>query len=344
MTGYTPGEQPGPGERFIKLNTNENPYPPSPRVLEAIRALDGESLRRYPNPTSDAFRAAAARALGVTPSMILAGNGSDEILSLVVRAFLGPGEILAYPDPTYSLYPVLARIGEVRVAEIPWGPDWDLPVDALCASGARAVFFANPNAPSGTLVRPERVRELASTFSGVVLVDEAYVDFADENCLPLLADCANVIVTRTLSKGYSLAGLRFGWAVAAPATIAQLTKVKDSYNCDALSIVAATAALEDQAHAAATWQLVRAERARLADELARRGWQVTPSTANFLLAARPGGDGHALYAALKRRGILVRFFEKPGLSDKVRITVGTRDQNDALLAALDDEARSTHGT
>jgi histidinol-phosphate aminotransferase len=338
MTGYTPGEQPGPGERVIKLNTNENPYPPSPRVMEAIRALDPEHLRRYPNPTSDAFRVAAARALGVTPDMILAGNGSDEILSLVVRAFLGPGEILAYPDPTYSLYPVLARIGEVKVVEIPWGPGWELPVAPLCASGARAIFFANPNAPSGTLVRAERVRALAAGFAGVVLVDEAYVDFADEDSLPLLAECPNLIVTRTLSKGYSLAGLRFGWAVAAPATIAQLSKVKDSYNCDALSIVAAIAALEDREHAARTWQLVRSERARLSDELARRGWQVIPSTANFLLASCPGGDGHAVYAALKTRGILVRFFEKAGLSDKVRITVGSPDQNDALLAALDGGA------
>jgi histidinol-phosphate aminotransferase len=337
MTGYTPGEQPGPGERVIKLNTNENPYPPSPRVLEAIRALDGDSLRRYPNPTSEPFRVAAARALGVTPDMILAGNGSDEILGLVVRAFLGPGEMLAYPEPTYSLYPVLAQIGEMRVAELPWEPGWALPVDALVASGARALFFANPNAPSGTLAPRARVRELAGRFAGMVLVDEAYVDFAgdDASCLSLVAECPNVVVTRTLSKGYSLAGLRFGWAVAAPATITQLAKVKDSYNCDALSIAAATAAVEDQAHARSTWERVRAERARLTVQLERRGWQVIPSAANFLLATVPGGDGRGLYLALKSRGILVRFFDRPGLTDKLRITVGTREQDDALLAALD---------
>jgi histidinol-phosphate aminotransferase len=334
MTGYTPGEQPGPGERVIKLNTNENPYPPSPKVLEAIRAVDGERLRRYPSPMSDGFRAAAARALGVTPEMILAGNGSDEILSLVVRAFIAPGEILAYPEPTYSLYPVLAEIGEVQVAEVPWGPGWALPVDALVTSGARAVFFANPNAPSGTLTPPARVRELAARFEGMVLVDEAYVDFAGESCLALLADHPNVVVTRTVSKGYSLAGLRFGWAVAAPATIAQLAKVKDSYNCDVLSIAAATAALEDQDHARGTWERVRAERTRLTAELGRRGWQVIPSAANFLLATCPGGDARALYAALKARGILVRFFDRPGLTDKIRITIGTREQDDALLAAL----------
>jgi histidinol-phosphate aminotransferase len=337
MTGYTPGEQPGPGERVIKLNTNENPYPPSPRVLAAIHAIDGESLRRYPNPSSEPFRVAAARALGVTADMILAGNGSDEILALVVRAFLEPGETLAYPDPTYSLYPVLAQIGEVRVLELPWEPGWALPVDALVASGARAVFFANPNAPSGTLVTRSRVRELAARFAGMVLVDEAYVDFAgdDASCLSLVADCPNLVVTRTLSKGYSLAGLRFGWAVAAPATIAQLAKVKDSYNCDALAIAAAVAAIDDQAHARGTWERVRAERARLTIELGRRGWEVIASAANFLLASVPGGDGRALYAALKGRGILVRFFERPGLTGKLRITVGTPEQDDALLAALD---------
>jgi histidinol-phosphate aminotransferase len=334
MTGYTPGEQPAPGERVIKLNTNENPHPPSPRVMEAIRSIEPERLRRYPSPMADAFRTTAARVLGVTPDMVLAGNGSDEILTLVMRTFLGPGEILAMPAPTYSLYPVLAQIGEVNVLELPWGPGWDLPLDALVASAARAVFFANPNAPSGSMVRPARVRALARRVAGLVLVDEAYVDFADENCLGLLADCPNVIVTRTLSKGYSLAGLRFGYALAAPATIAQLAKVKDSYNCDAVSVAAAIAALEDQDHARGTWQLVCAERARLTGELEARRWQVVPSAANFLLATPPGGDGRALYAALKERGILVRFFDKPGLADKVRITIGTREQDDALLAAL----------
>jgi histidinol-phosphate aminotransferase len=334
MTAYTPGEQPGPGERVIKLNTNENPFPPSPRVMEAIRALEGEQLRRYPNPMADGFRASAARVLGVTPDMILAGNGSDEILAMAVRTFLGPGDVLAYPNPTYSLYPVLAEISEVKVVEVPWEAGWTLPARALIDSGARCIFFANPNAPSGTLVSPEEVRALASRFDGVVLIDEAYVDFADTHCLGLLAACPNLIISRTVSKGYSLAGLRFGYAIAAPEIIAAMAKVKDSYNCDAVSVAAATAALEDQAYARGAWQAVRAERARLAEELARRGWKVIPSQANFLLATTPGGDGAAVYQALKAKGILVRYFARPGLSDKVRITIGTREQNDALLAAL----------
>jgi histidinol-phosphate aminotransferase len=336
MEGYIPGEQPGPGERIVKLNTNENPYPPSPRVLEAIRALDGERLRRYPSPMSDGFRAAAARALGVTPERVLAGNGSDDILAIAVRTFLGPGEVLAYPHPTYSLYPVLAQIGEVKVAEVPWGPGWDLPIAELVATGARAVFFANPNAPSGTLVPASRVRELAATFPGLVLIDEAYVDFADESSLPLVAEFPNVLVTRTLSKGYGLAGLRFGYAVGAPSIIGQMAKVKDSYNCDAVSIAAAVAALGDQDYARSTWERVRSERARLTAELGRRGWVVIPSAANFLLATPPGKDGGALYRGLKGRGVLVRHFDMPGLADKVRITIGTPEQNDALLAALSE--------
>jgi histidinol-phosphate aminotransferase len=334
MHAYVPGEQPGPGERVIKLNTNENPFPPSPRVMEAIRALDGEALRRYPNPMADGFRAVAARLHGVTPEMILAGNGSDEILAMLMRAFVGPGDVLAYPHPTYSLYPVLAEMGEVKVVEVPWGPSWSLPAQALIDTGARAIFFANPNAPSGTAVSVADVQALAARFGGVLLVDEAYVDFAERDCLELVKSCPNLVISRTFSKGYSLAGLRFGYAVAAPAIIDAMAKVKDSYNCDALSMTAATAALEDQAHARRGWQAVREERERLSAELARRGWTVIPSQANFILATVPGGDGGAVYARLKARGILVRYFAKPGLSDKVRITIGTREQNDALLAAL----------
>ncbi len=334
MSGYTPGEQPLPGQTVIKLNTNENPFPPSPRVIEAIRSLDPNRLRRYPNPTADEFRERAARLLGVTPEMILAGNGSDDILAIALRTFLAAGDTLAFPDPTYSLYPVLAEIADITVNTVPWDADWTLPTAGLIGTGARAVFFANPNAPSGTLVAPADVRALAEGFAGVVLVDEAYADFADTNCLGLLRTCPNVIISRTLSKAYSLAGMRFGYAVAAPALVAEMMKVKDSYNCDAVSIIAATAALDDQTYARMTWDHVRAERQRLAHELSQRGWTVIPSHTNFLLAACPGGKAGDLYRALKQRGILVRFFDKPGLDDKLRITIGTRAENDALLAAL----------
>ena len=334
MAPYVPGEQPAPGERVIKLNTNENPFPPSPRVLEAIRNVDGEQLRRYPSPKADVFRATAAAVHGVTADMILTGNGSDEILAIAVRTFLGPGDTLAYPDPTYSLYPVLAESCENRVATVPWEPGWALPVDALLATSARAIFFANPNAPTGTLVRRSRVRELALAFDGLLLVDEAYVDFADENCLDLVRELPNVMICRTFSKGYALAGLRFGYAITAAPLVAEMGKVKDSYNCDAISILAATAALADQDYARGTWQAVRAERTRLAGELDRRGWEVIASQANFLLARCPGGAAADTYRSLKSKGILVRHFDKPGLADKLRITIGTAEQNDALLAAL----------
>lgn len=335
MDGYLPGEQPAPGERVVKLNTNENPYPPSPRVLDAIRAVDPDRLRRYPNPTADGFRTAAAAALGVTPDMILCGNGSDDVLAIVTRTFLGPGDALCAPEPTYSLYPVLAHIGEVKFLPVPWGPGWSLPVDALCAIGARAVFFANPNAPSGTLAPRAAVRDLCRRFAGVVLCDEAYVEFADEDSLPLIAECPNLVISRTLSKAYSLAGLRFGWAIAQAPLVRQMHKVKDSYNCDAVAVAAATAALADREYARSTWERVRSERARLTAELSRRGFTVEPSQANFLLAAVPGGDGGGVYRALKGKGVLVRFFDRNGLRDKVRITVGSPAENDALLAAID---------
>jgi histidinol-phosphate aminotransferase len=339
MTGYTPGEQPPPGVRVIKLNTNENPYPPSPRAMEAIRAYPPEGLRRYPNPTADGFRDAVAAHHGLSRAHVIAGNGSDEILTIVLRSYVGAGEAIAWPDPTYSLYPVLAEIADVRGVAVPWTHDagnaWKLPAAALLAARPRAIFFANPNAPSGTLVPAEEVRALARAFDGLVLVDEAYADFAGADCVSLLGDCPNVVISRTLSKGYGLCGIRLGYALAAPEIIEQLMKVKDSYNCNALAIEAGRAAIEDQSYARKTWQDVRSERQRLTGALERLGFVVIPSQANFLLATVPAGSGAAaLYQGLKQAGILVRYFDKPGLVDKLRISVGRADENDALLAAL----------
>jgi histidinol-phosphate aminotransferase len=334
MDGYTPGEQPAPGSRVVKLNTNENPFPPSPKVMQAIREIEPELLRRYPNPTADAFRAAAAAALDLRPDMILAGNGSDDVLAIAIATFLGPGDLLAYPDPTYSLYPVLAELAEVKIATVPWDRDWALPTDALLATRARAIFLANPNAPSGTFVSPQRIDDLAGKFPGVVLVDEAYVDFADDDCLPLVKKHDNLVVTRSLSKSYGLAGLRFGYAVAQPQVIAEMNKARDSYPCDAISIAAATAAVMDQEYAKFTWDYVRSERQRISAELTQLGWTVLPSQANFILAAVPDGRGREAYLGLKQQGILVRHFDKPGLADKIRITIGQSHENNALLAGI----------
>jgi histidinol-phosphate aminotransferase len=334
MDGYTPGEQPAIGQRIVKLNTNENPFPPSPRVMQAIHELEPELLRRYPNPVAENFRQAAAKVLDVSPDMILAGNGSDDILTIATRAFLRPGATLACPDPTYSLYPVLAQLQDSRFVTVPWEKDWALPTDALLAASADAIYLANPNAPSGTFVSPMRIADLARRFRGALLIDEAYVDFADDNCLALVKEFENVIIARTLSKAYSLAGLRFGYAIAQPQVIDELMKVKDSYNCDAIGIVAATAAVLDQDYARKTWEHVRSERQRLTTELTQLGWSVLPSAANFILAAAPDGRGREVYLGLKQQGILVRYFDKAGLRDKVRITVGTSQENNALLGGI----------
>jgi histidinol-phosphate aminotransferase len=347
LEGYVPGEQPLPGARVVKLNTNENPYPPSPRVMEAIRAVPPHALQRYPRPMADEFRVAASRVLGVPEEAILAGNGSDDILTIATRTFLAPGDALAYPEPTYSLYPVLAKLQDARTVTVPWGEGrgdgWSLPVDALVKTGAKAIYLANPNAPSGTQVPASAVEGLARAFDGVLLVDEAYVDFADESCLDLAMRLPNVVISRTLSKAYSLAGLRFGFAVAQPEIIAEMAKVKDSYNCDALSIAAAAAAIADQDYARATWVKIRAERDRLTHALEGLGWTVLPSQANFVLATVPrgvGGEGRGraaqVLASLKAKGVLVRYFGVPGLDDKLRITVGTSDDTDALIVALSE--------
>lgn len=336
MAGYTPGEQPAPGDRVIKLNTNENPYPPSPRVLEVIRHIDGEALRRYPSPLADDFRRVAARIHGVSPESVLAGNGSDDVLQIALRTFCGPGDVLASPNPTYSLYPVLAALADVSFATMPWEPGWQLPAAALLATAPKAIFFANPNAPSGTCVTPSAVRALARATDALVLVDEAYADFADDNCLALVHELENVLVSRTLSKGYGLAGLRFGYAIGHPSVIAQMAKVKDSYNCDAIAIAAACAALDDQAYARTLWAAIRAERTRLSAALTARGFDVIPSHGNFLLVRVPAAtSARSLYEALKTQGVLVRFFDTPGLSDRLRITIGTPAEDAFLLSALD---------
>ena len=336
MAGYTPGEQPPADAAVTKLNTNENPYPPSPKALAALRDTDWSVLRKYPDPLADKVRDAVARQWGVGREQVLCGNGSDELLTLAVRACVGEGEALAYPTPTYSLYPVLAAIQGARAVEVPTGADFSPPLEALAAADARLLFFCNPNAPTGVWTPPEQVAGLADRFRGVLVVDEAYADFAPASAIPALKDRPNVLVLRTLSKSYSLAGIRLGFAVGAAGLVAGLLKVKDSYNIDAVRIEVGAAALEDRDYTRQTVEKVRAERTRLARRLADLGFAVTPSQANFLLAAVPGGNGGAWHEALKARGILVRYGNQPRLADKLRITVGTPEQDDRLLEAVED--------
>lgn len=332
LTGYVPGEQPK-GQTYIKLNTNENPYGPSPSVLEAIRRVANDDLRLYPDPMSDALRDKAAEVYGLTRDHVLAGNGSDDLLAMIIRACIGPEDRVVYPNPTYSLYDTLVSIGGGRVVRLPFGEGFSLPT-GLVEAGGRVTFLCNPNSPTATMARPTELAELSRSLEGLLVIDEAYVDFARESALSLVLECHNVVVLRTFSKSFSLAGMRIGLAFAAPEMIAELAKVKDSYNLDRVSIVAGVAALEDMDWMRANVQRICATRGRLCDALRTLGYEVPPSEANFVLARRPGHDQRGVQEALKERGILVRHFATPELHDALRITIGTDSEVDALLAAL----------
>lgn len=333
LSGYLPGEQPQEAG-YIKLNTNENPYPPSPKVLEAICAELGR-LRLYPDPEWADLRKAAAGIYGLPPERIFAGNGGDEILALVCRSFLGPGAGACCPVPTYTLYRTLAAIQNAPVTEIPFPPSWRLPVRELLASGATVAFISNPNSPTGTMVPQDEIRELASRFRGLVLVDEAYVDFANENSLPLLDEFANVALLRSLSKSYALAGLRVGLLFGRPELIDTLIKVKDSYNLDRLAAAGAAAALRDRQYFQELRTRILVSRQRLTDELKKRNFGALPSHSNFVCAAPPEPlNARTVYEKLKARRILVRYFPRE-MPCHLRITVGTDLEINALLEALD---------
>ena len=338
LDAYVPGEQPAAGACILKLNTNENPYPPSPRALAALRTVDGETLRRYPQPFADAFRSSAAEVLGVDPEWILVGNGSDDLLTMLFRAVTAPERAVAFPTPTYVLYRTLAAIQGAPVLEVPFDGDYTLPVDALAEAGAALTLVANPNSPSGTAATVEQLAELADRTSGILVVDEAYVAFAEASAIELVRHCDRVIVLRTLSKSHGLAGLRLGFGISHPRLLSGLAKVKDSYNVDAVAAAVGAAAIRDIAYTREMVERIRATRTRLSTTLAGCGFRVWPSQANFVLARPADGDARRLYEGLKERGILVRYFAEPGLSDKLRITVGTDEQTARLMSALADLA------
>ncbi len=335
LAPYVPGEQPRPGQHLVKLNTNENPYPPSPRVRGAIvRAARGESLRLYPAPAADDFIAAAADRYGLPSRMIMAGNGSDELLAMLFRATLGPGDRVAWPAPTYSLYDTLAAMQEARVVAPAFGPDFELPLDALVAARARLTIVCNPNSPSGTVTPQRTLGRLARYLKDrLLVVDEAYVDFAEDNSLDLVRRMRNVVVLRSLSKSYSLAGMRLGLCFAHPKIIEQLGKVKDSYNVSRLAIAAGAAALRDAAWAARNVERIKRARAAARRRLLRMGFEVPPSSANFVLARMPGRNLAPLYAGLRERGVLVRYFR--AWPDAMRISIGTPAEMRALFDALE---------
>jgi len=340
LAGYVPGEQPR-DEKVIKLNTNENPYPASPRVFAALRKAINRSLRLYPEPLADSLRTVAATAYGVKRENILAGNGSDEILSIIMRSFIGPQDRVAFPVPTYSLYDTLIAIQEGQPSPVDYLPDFSLP-EALAAQNAAVTFLCNPNSPSGTIVPLPDIERLARAVSGILVVDEAYVDFAESegaSMVPLISRLSNLIVLRTFSKSFSLAGMRVGLAFASEEIISGMMKVKDSYNLNRLSLVAATAALQDMSWMARNVRRIQRSRRQLSTGLRKMGFYVYPSHANFVMARKTGQNLKRLYERLKGQQIFVRYFDVPGLQDSLRITVGTPQEIRALLKeieAIDD--------
>lgn len=346
IAGYVPGEQPQEGG-WIKLNTNENPYPPSPRVIAAIKAATDGRLNIYPDPLVTRFRQVVAELFDVDPDGVLPANGSDENLTILLRTFVGPGELVTHPYPSYILYETLADIQGGRHARLPLRPDWwfDLPAARPLIEASKLTLIPNPNSPSGNLWGRDVIRELVPP-RGVLVLDEAYGDFADvpHRCEILRsAEGKQIVVTRSLSKSYSLAGVRFGFAIADPALVCEMRKVKDSYNCDTLSIAAATAAMEDQDWMRQNAQRIGTTRARLTERLTALGFDVVPSQANFVWATHLSGNHESTYRELKSRKILVRYMKFPDARgprtetlDGLRITVGTDDEIDRFLEQLSE--------
>lgn len=330
MVAYTPGEQPRvPG--LIKLNTNENPYPPSPRVFQAIRReLDGR-LRLYPDPLSERLRRKAAAVYGFRPDQVIAGNGSDEILTLCLRAFVDEGRLVQFPVPSYSLYPVLTQIQNARIRRIAFTPRFGLDLAAFDRRAA-LTFIASPNAPSGTAIPPAFLRKLSVKLHGVLVIDEAYADFAGHHALGLARRARNVLVTRSFSKSFALAGMRIGLAFGGRELVGALFKVKDSYNLDRLTQVTAEAALSDLTYHRRTVARVKRTREWFRTKLEQLGWRVFPSEANFVFARPPGRSAREWFLRLRNRGILVRWFDHASTRDYLRISIGTDSEMKRLAA------------
>ena len=343
---YVPGEQPKV-RGLIKLNTNENPYPPAPAVLRAIKAATDERLRLYPNPTAQTLREKLARLHGCAVENIFVGNGSDEVLALAVRAFVEPvgprvkasRSSVQYLTPSYSLYPVLASTHGARVNSVSLNRDFSIPDPAALRRGKKWDFQAaltlitTPNAPSGRGYAVAELERLCATQRGVVLLDEAYVDFAAANAMKLAEEFEHVLVARTFSKAYSLCFQRVGYCVGNPELIAALDKIRDSYNVNGLGQIAALATLENLPYYRKNFARVIATRERLSNELAALGFEIVPSQTNFILARPPGPSAERWLERLREKKILVRWFQHPEVRDYLRITIGTDAEAKALVRA-----------
>ncbi|WFF40807.1 histidinol-phosphate transaminase [Salinicola endophyticus] len=336
LTPYVPGEQ--PRERLVKLNTNENPYPPSPAVAQVLRDIDTEQLRRYPDPDSRALRETLAETHGVAPEQVFVGNGSDEVLAFAFQAFFCQPRPLLMPAISYSFYPVYCKLYDIAYRTVALDDRWEIALDAFDGDNG-GVVFANPNAPTGHgHPRAEIARLLSRIQDSVVLVDEAYVDFGGESAVPLVADHPNLLVTGTLSKSRSLAGLRLGYAIGSRELIEGLERVKNSFNSypvDMLASAVAIAALNDREHFKRCCQQVMDTREETRRSLVELGFEVLPSQTNFLFTRHPQFAGETLFAGLRERGILVRHFNRDGLSDFLRISIGTDEEMRELITALE---------
>ena len=338
MKGYVPGFQPPDEQSFIKLNTNENPYPPSPRVMAAILAElggDGGQLRKYPSASSRKLRETVGELYGFDPAWVIMANGSDEVLNNLIRAFAGEGEEVGYIHPSYSYYATLAEIQGARVRTFGLTDDFRI-ADFPQRYRGKLFFLTTPNSPLGFAFPLDYIRQLAERCDGMLVVDEAYADFSDGDALELVCSLQNVVVTRTLSKSYSLAGMRLGFAVARPEVVEALDKIRDHYNLDRLAQAACVAALEDQDYFRECVGRIRATREWFTAELGKLGYRVIASRGNFVFASPPDSHGQRVYEGLFQRNILVRHFTDPLLQHGLRISIGTREEMEITRAALQE--------
>lgn len=332
MQGYVPGKQPSDAS-YIKLNTNENPYPPSPLVLAALQEAINADLRLYSDPLASNLRQTAAQIYGCEVEEVIAGNGSDDVLTMIFRTFLDASDVITTAAPSYTLYNVLSAMQDATCVDIPLGPDYTLPAE-LDNHGAKVIFIVNPNAPTGVLFARESLRALLERTQSIVVVDEAYADFAGESAIDLLPEFPHLIVVRTFSKSYALAGMRLGLGFAHRDVVAQMLKVKDAYNLDRFAIIAGCAALEDQEWLQETTANIIRTRTHMLQALTEMGLHVPPSRTNFVFPQIPDGRALEVYEALEKRRILVRYFRAPLVADFLRVTVGTAAEVESFLRAL----------
>nr|WP_314616357.1 histidinol-phosphate transaminase [uncultured Pseudomonas sp.] len=336
LVPYVPGEQPKLA-RLVKLNTNENPYGPSPKALEAMRGELNDNLRLYPDPNSDRLKQAVAEYYAVTPAQVFVGNGSDEVLAHIFHGLFQHGGPLLFPDVSYSFYPVYCGLYGIPFEQVPLDEQFQIRVQDYSKPNA-GIIFPNPNAPTGCLLPLQAIEQMLQANPGsVVVVDEAYIDFGGETAISLVGRYDNLLVTQTLSKSRSLAGLRIGLAVGHPDLIEALERIKNSFNSyplDRMAIVGAAAAFEDQAYFADTCRKVIESREALVEQLVAKGFEVLPSAANFIFARHPQQDAAQLAARLREQGVIVRHFKQQRIAQFLRITIGTPEMNQALIDAL----------